>query len=182
MSQISLDSLVAALASSVAEAEHVVRTHQLRNLRTFFNDDNKPVTVELQVPSVRSDAKPGEHDNLAVPLLTLINVSNMSIAEMEVTFSTSLGDVNMPDEEELDHEPMSFQGKEAPSEADIALEREEQMRDHLGWSASRDGVAIDVSTSPTTAESGRASVTLKVRTSETPEGLARLIARLNRTL
>lgn len=181
MSQISLDSLVAALASSVAEAEHVVRTHQLRNLRTFFNDDNKPVTVDLQVPSVRSDAKPGEHDDLTVPLLTLINVSNMSIEEMEVTFSTSLGDVSTPDEE-LEQEPMSFQGKEAPSEADLAHEREEQSRGHLGWSASGDGVAIDVSTSPTTAESGRASVTLKVRASETPEGLARLIARLNRTL
>ncbi|MCA9657951.1 MAG: DUF2589 domain-containing protein [Myxococcales bacterium] len=185
MAQISLDNLVAALASSVAEAEHVVRVHQVRNLRSFFNDDNEPVTVELQVPSLRSDAKGGETETLLVPLITLVSVSNMSIAEMEVNFSTELGDVTAAEEESPPKEmleAMSFGGDDEAMRRRAEELADEIDRSELGWSESERAVAIDVTTSPTTSESGRASVTLKVRQTETPEGLARLIARLNRML
>ncbi len=187
MPQIGLDSLVAALASSVAEAEHVVRRAQIRNLRTFFNDRNEPVVVNINVPSMRSDAEPGETDRLLVPLITLVNVSNMSISEMEVQFTTLLGDVQESEEPAI-LEAMSFKraggddGEEVDVEAKIA-EHEAAERESLGWSDDgQKDVAIDVSTSPTTSESGRASVTLKVCRSETPEGLARLLERLNRML
>lgn len=180
MPQISLDSLVAALASSVAEAEHVVRRAQIRNLRTFFNDKNEPVVVDINVPSMRSGAEQGETDQLLVPLITLVNVSNMSISEMEVRFTTELGDVQEPEEAHL--EALAFVEMDgAVGESDI--DHETEIRGSLGWSAKRHkDVEIDVSTSPTTGESGRASVTLKVCRSETPEGLARLIERLNRML
>ena len=155
----------------------VVRVHQVRNLRSFFNDDNEPVTVELQVPSLRSDAKGGETETLLVPLITLVSVSNMSIAEMEVSFTTELGEVTA-EAEAADVEPLHFSDdEEGKRQADAEAHRSE-----LGWSEVDHDVGIDVSTTPTTGESGRASVTLKVTQTETPEGLARLIARLNRTL
>jgi hypothetical protein len=105
---------------------------------------------------------------LHVPLITMVNVANMSIREMEIRFSTDLGDVSEPPEPE-DDGPMSF-GAEDP---------EEVARKDLGWSE-RDKAAIGASTGPSTSESGKASITLRVSQSETPEGLARLIARLNR--
>jgi hypothetical protein len=168
MPQIRLDNLVAALASSVAEAEHSVRLNQIRNLRSFFDNENRPVTVELQMPKMGLDTSESNYETLHVPLITMVNVANMSIREMEIRFSTDLGDVSEPPEPE-DDGPMSF-GAEDP---------EEVARKDLGWSE-RDKAAIGASTGPSTSESGKASITLRVSQSETPEGLARLIARLNR--
>ncbi len=168
MSQIRLDNLVAALASSVAEAEHSVRLNQIRNLRSFFDQDNQPVTVELQFPKDSPDSDEIRHETLKVPLITLVNVANMSIQAMEIKFQTALGDVSEPPEPE-DDGPMAFSGEEP----------EETARKGLGWSE-RDKPAIGASTGPSTSESGKASITLRVAACETPEGLARLIARLNR--
>lgn len=170
MSQIRLDNLVAALASSVAEAEHAVRLNQIRNLRSFFDDRNEPVSVEMRMPTL--DPRTGEagQEALRVPLLTLVTLSNMSIAEMEVKFQTHLGDVSEP-KAPLPEGPQTF-SEEDPG--DVA-------RKGLGWSE-RDAVAIAASTGPSTSESGTASVTLRVRQADTPEGLSRLVARLNRLL
>ena len=77
---------------------------------------------------------------------------------------------------------MSFGGDDEAMRRRAEELADEIDRSELGWSESERAVAIDVTTSPTTSESGRASVTLKVRQTETPEGLARLIARLNRML
>lgn len=176
MPQIRLDSLVAALASSVAEAEHAVRLNQLRNLRSFFDADNNPICVEIEMP--KAGLRPGETgtEPVKVPIVTLVSVSNMSIAEMEVKFQTSLGDVDeaaqepTPSDDDLPH---AFAAGDEEEDA-------EALR-NLGWSA-RDGAAIGASTGPSTSESGKASVTLKVRQAELPEGLARIIARLNQRL
>jgi hypothetical protein len=170
MTQIRLDNLVAALASSVAEAEHSVRLNQIRNLRSFFDGSNHPVAVEIQMP--KADAKSGEtvHEPIQVPLISLVNLSHMSISEMEVKFQTYLGDVSEPPPPTADG-PQSFG----------AEDEEEVARKGLGW-AERDKAAIGASTGPTTSESGTASVTLRVKQAETPEGLARLVARLNRLL
>lgn len=171
MTQIRLDNLVAALASSVAEAEHSVRLNQIRNLRSFFDGDNYPVSVEIQMPK-QLDPKSGqsEHEPIQVPLITLVSLSNMSISEMEVKFQTYLGDVQEPPPAPSDG-PQSF----------AAEDPEEVARKGLGWSE-RDKAAIGASTGPTTSESGTASVTLRVKQAEAPEGLARLVARLNRML
>lgn len=173
MPQMRLDNLVGALASSVAEAEHAVRLQQIRNIRSFFGDDNEPVTVDLKMPrpDTNQQGAPTTYDLLKVPLITMVNVSHMSIAELEIRFNTSLGDVTKP---------------EAPAGAAAFAEEEpldpaERSLKHLGWSEDNT-VQIDVTTSPTTSESGSASVVLRVRQSETPEGLARVLARLSRML
>ncbi len=171
MPQIPLDSLVAALASSVAEAEHAVRLSQLRNLRSFFDADNNPVTVEIEMPKANARAGEAATEAVQVPLLTLVGVSNMSISEMEVTFQTSLGDVDEPPEADADGLPHAFSDDDPDDEA---------LRG-LGWSEHA-STAIGASTGPSTGETGKASVTLKVRQSEIPEGLARIIARLNQQL
>ena len=94
----------------------------------------------------------------------------LSISEMEVKFQTHLGDVSEP-KESIPDGPQTF-SEEDPE--DVA-------RKGLGWSA-RESVAIAASTGPSTSESGTASVTLRVRQADTPEGLSRLVARLNRLL
>ena len=170
MPQMSLDNLVGALASSVAEAEHTVRLQQIRNIRSFFGDGNEPVMVDLKLPHPDSQGNGSEttYDSLKVPLITLVNVSHMSISELEIRFNTSLGDVQKPEA-----------GAASFAEEDITPT--ERSLKNLGWSEDN-AVAIDVTNSPMTSDAGTASVVLRVRQGETPEGLARLLARLNRLL
>lgn len=168
MAEIRLDNLVSALASSVAEAEQAVRVHQIRNIHSFFGEDNQPVSVELKLPRASSDG-PGESSVVKVPLITLVNLSHMSISELEIKFSTSLGEVSKAPE---------GGGENVSFAVEDPVERE---RKTLGWS-NEVAPAIDVSTGPATTESGTAAVTLRVRQADTPEGLARIISRLNRTI
>lgn len=172
MSQIRLDSLVTALASSVAEAEHAIRVQQIRNIHTFFGDDNQPVSVDLKLPRSGTNGQL-ENGTVKVPLITLVNLSHMSISELEIKFSTSLGDVT-------DSAPKGPDGAVSFA-AETPAQRQERDRTELGW-ADEVPIVIAVSSSPTASESGTASVTLRVRHSDTPEGLARIIDRLNRTI
>lgn len=172
MSQMRLDNLVSALAASVAEAEHHVRVQQIRNIHAFFGDDNQPVSVELKLPQPSAE-DPLKSKNVKVPIITLVNLSHMSISELEIKFSTSLGDVKNPTPESPGA-GMSFA-------AETKADREERDRQELGWS-DNEPVFIDVSSAPTTTEAGTASVTLRVKQSETPEGLARILNLLNRAI
>lgn len=172
MPQMRLDNLVSALASSVAEAEHHVRVQQIRNIHSFFGDDNLPVSVELKLPRPGADGQL-QHNAVKVPLITLVNLSHMSISELEIKFSTSLGEVQNTTSGSGDG-GVSFA-------AETAAEREERDREELGW-ADKEPVFIDVSSGPSTSEAGTASVTLRVKHGDTPEGLARILNLLNRAL
>jgi len=172
MSQMRLDNLVSALASSVAEAEHHIRVQQIRNIHAFFGDDNQPVSVELKLPQP-SPEEPLRNKLVKVPIITLVNLSHMSISELEIKFSTSLGDVK-------NSAPADTGGAVAFA-AETPAERDEHARRDLGW-AEQEPVFIDVSSGPTTTESGTASVTLRVKQGETPEGLARILNLLNRVI
>lgn len=173
MPQMRLDNLVSALASSVAEAEHHVRVQQIRNIYEFFGEDNQPVSVDLKLPKGSSDSEPSGYNLVKVPLITLVNLSHMSISELEIKFSTSLGDVKTPES--------SSEGGAVSFAAETAAERDERNRRELGW-AEQPPVVIDVSQGPSTSESGTASVTLRVRQGDTPEGLARILNLLNRVI
>ncbi len=172
MSQMRLANLVSALASAVAEAEHHVRVQQIRNLHSFFAHDNQPVSVDLMLPRSSTDVDAGS-SSVKVPLITLINLSHMSISEMEIKFSTSLGEVTVPQAED--------QGGGVSFAAETAAQREERRRKELGWSEEVP-IFIEVASGPTTSESGAASVSLRVRQGETPEGLARILTLLNRNI
>lgn len=174
MSSIGLHDLVAALVSAVAEAEQVVRVHQIRNLRSFFTETNEPVTVDIQIPRPTPDKDGPQTQGFKVPLITMVNVGNMSIAEMEVEFCTTIGEVS--DERDQENaEPRAFgEGDDEDAEA--------RMRAELGWTAEPPRLAVDVSTGPKSSDTGTASIKLRVRQAETPEGLARILGHLHKHL
>lgn len=174
MPQMRLDNLVSALASSVAEAEHHVRVQQIRNIYEFFGDDNQPVSVDLKLPKGGPGSDADGFNLVKVPLITLVNLSHMSISELEIKFSTSLGDVQTPESTAGSDGAVSFA-------AETPAERDERNRRDLGW-AEQAPVFVDVSSGPTTSESGTASVMLRVRQGDTPEGLARILNLLNRAI
>ncbi|MCY0994912.1 DUF2589 domain-containing protein [Nannocystis sp. ILAH1] len=170
MPRIRFDHLVTALADAVVDAEHVIRRHQLSDIRSFFDADNHPVMVDLDLPRSDPGARPGELARLQVPLIAMVNVTHLAIEEMEITFTTELGSVS----EEV-HERAHAVGGADPDAGPTA-------REHQGWSGRKRVTTIDVETGPEERKQGAATVTLKVRAGEVPEGVSRLLARLNKLI
>lgn len=163
MSQVNLDALVGALVSSVAEAEHMLRQTQIRHLRGFFDANHHPISVEISMPRAGGGSDEPSHSlPLKVPLIALVNLSHISIAEMEIKFQTDLGDVS----------------EKGQVTEDTAANGSEDASRHLEWQH-QSHRAISASTGPSVGGSEKASVTLRVKQSETPEALARIVARLN---
>ncbi len=176
MAQIRFDQLVSALADAVVRAEHLVRIHQITDLRSFFDERNQPISVPLEIQRTDPAAKRGETTKLEVPLITLINMSQLSIKEMEIQFTTSLGDVTEQRTPRRQREPtgaVHYGIEDTPEPAGSEA---------LGWVADQDDRSIEVATSSVESNGASATITLKVQASETPEGLSRLIDRLNRLI
>jgi hypothetical protein len=200
MAQIRFDHLVTALADAVVKAEHVVRVHQINDIRSFFDERNQPVSVPLEIQRTDPAAKLGDMTQLNVPLITLINMGHLSIKEMEIEFTTALGEMS----EQTDRRPYLYPavmgrrvsgGKPPRLGADLPeIDSQDDQPTHdlppfdpaeeaLGWTADRDVRLIEVETSgPDSSSATSAKITLKVKAGETPEGLARLIDRLNRLI
>jgi len=92
-----LRSLIRAIAESVAGAQHEVERRQAAHLRSFFDDDLRPVRMPMRVPSTRADAAPGDEDLIEPALLSLLPPSPLRIAEAQVAFAVELGAVEGDD-------------------------------------------------------------------------------------
>ena len=88
--------------------------------------------------------------------------------------STTIGEVSDEREPPVT-EPRSF-GKDDDEDAKA------RMRAELGWTAEPQRLAVDVSTGPKASDTGTASIKLRVRQAETPEGLARILGHLHKHL
>ncbi|CEE22200.1 hypothetical protein XACJK48_2970015 [Xanthomonas citri pv. citri] len=51
MAQISLNDLIEALAGAVIDAQDRIEQHQMANLGAFFDEDNRPRSVLIRLPS-----------------------------------------------------------------------------------------------------------------------------------
>ena len=174
--QIRFDDLVEALAGAVVEAEHVIRRNQIADLRTFFYADGSPVTITVHMPSIRPGAKSGELDELKVPLIALVNPTNLVIKHLEINFTTELGDVT-----EVEH-TRAHALTENEKERDPTTDPSGAVR--MGWSGRKLAQTINVTTpSDGIAPSpSAAKVTLRVEGGPAPEGVARLIERLTKLI
>lgn len=118
------------------------------------------IPVELQLPRINPDTKRQDPVNVSVPLITLVNHSQMSIQEMLVTMHVDMNDVSeaVPSDDKTSASPerKSF----APSYP----------------------LAASTTSVKKPGDVGMAHITLKVTAEETPEGLARLLDHLNKYL
>ena len=95
------DDLIEALANAVIEAQDRIERYQIDSLKSYLDDDNRPHSLDLRVPSLRLDAEPkdGEsfaEDAISVPLLALVKRSHLTIKDLEVDFEVDLVDLGSP--------------------------------------------------------------------------------------
>lgn len=154
--KVSFHALIEALAGAVIEAQDRIEHHQIANLRDYFDDDNRPKSVSIRVPSLHPDAEEGDEDLYRAPLLPLVATNNLRIRDVKITFDADLGEIGEGD---------------SPAEAEPGRSQE-------GWDGKRaSGPRIGLDTGRGKGQ-GSVRVVLRVEGAEPTDGAARLINQL----
>ncbi|MDH0645760.1 DUF2589 domain-containing protein [Pseudomonas sp. GD03858] len=159
MANQSLHHLIQSIAGAVAEAQDKIQRFQVSTVRQYFDEDNRPVSIDVRLPSHSPQAQDGEERVVRVPLLSLVGARLMAVKDMEISFEVGLngGDGMAADEGHGDD------GSGWPSETHKALNVD------LGVRRNGEGGPL-------------ARVTLKVETQPPSEGMARLLQNLDKLI
>ncbi|CAE6749489.1 DUF2589 domain-containing protein [Xanthomonas arboricola] len=163
MAQISLNDLIEALAGAVIDAQDRIEQHQMANLGAFFDEDNRPRSVLIRLPSQHPEAGENDEDLYRAPLLPLVSSNVLRIKDVEISFDAQLGELSELDEAAL---PASLA---APAAVDDWHPKPPALPGQIG---------IDLGSNAKSARHSAVHVVLRVEGSEPTEGVARLINRL----
>ncbi|MFP4462126.1 MAG: DUF2589 domain-containing protein, partial [Thermotogota bacterium] len=81
-----LHDLIEALAGSVIEAQDRIEKHQYSNIKRYFDDNGRPRSFEIRLPSIDPNAKPNDEDCYRVPILPLVPLNPLKIKDIELSF------------------------------------------------------------------------------------------------
>ncbi|CEE71724.1 conserved hypothetical protein [Xanthomonas citri pv. citri] len=163
MAQISLNDLIEALAGAVIDAQDRIEQHQMANLGAFFDEDNRPRSVLIRLPSQHPEAGENDEDLYRAPLLPLVSSNVLRIKDVEISFDAQLGELSELDEAVVPH----------------ALAVPAVVEDwHPKPPALPGQIGIDLGSNAKNARNSAVHVVLRVEGSEPTEGVARLINRL----
>ncbi|MBV6849282.1 DUF2589 domain-containing protein [Xanthomonas euvesicatoria] len=163
MAQISLNDLIEALAGAVIDAQDRIEQHQMANLGAFFDEDNRPRSVLIRLPSQHPEAGENDEDLYRAPLLPLVSSNVLRIKDVEISFDAQLGELSELDEAGV---PDALA---VPSVVEDWHPKPRALPGQIG---------IDLGSNAKNARNSAVHVVLRVEGSEPTEGVARLINRL----
>jgi hypothetical protein len=154
-SSVSLEDLVHALAGSILGAQNLVEKSQLANLGTFFDENQQPHALEFHLPSMSRSAGEGVLDKYRVPLLSLVPHSSLAISEAQIDLDVDIGG--------LQDTPAPVTGLPPVTQSPSTVSPKPTLMVNPGSG----GIA---------KQTGNAArLTIKLVSTETTEGLARLL-------
>ncbi|MDA8231197.1 MAG: DUF2589 domain-containing protein [Magnetospirillum sp.] len=157
----SLHDLIHAIAGAVAEAQEKIQRFQISTVRGYFDEYNRPVSVDIRLPSLSQGADADEERVVHVPLLSLAGPHLLAIKDVDVEFEIGLGGLT---------------DAEAPPAAGAESGQGTASGD------SHKVLGVDLNASPNRDGGPKARVTLKVEGREPSEGMARLIQQLDKLI
>ena len=165
MANLSLNHLIQSIAGAVAEAQDKIQRFQISTVRQYFDKDNRPVSVDVRLPSLSQGATEGDERLVRVPLLALVGSRLLGVKDMEISFEIGLNGHEEPGPDAQPDQPAADQdGKAAwPTESHKPLSVD------LGARRNGDAGAL-------------ARVTLRVETQPPSDGMARLIQHLDKLI
>ncbi len=89
--QTSLNDLIEALAGAVIDAQDRIELHQMSHLSDYFDEDNRPKSVTIRMPSLQPGAGEGDEDLYRAPILPLVSTNVLRIKDVEIRFDADLG-------------------------------------------------------------------------------------------
>jgi hypothetical protein len=157
---VALEALIHAIASAITGAQQEVARANIANLVTYLDPENRPLTLQFRVPSIRPEAGPAEEDVYQAPLLALVQHSMLRIQQAEISFDIELGDLAAP----ASAPKAKSAARKAGSPADV-----------LAAEVKR-SLNVNPAVSATVKQQGTtAHVVLRIENVEPPEGLSRLV-------
>jgi hypothetical protein len=160
----SLNDLIEALAGAVIDAQDRIEQHQISHLSDYFDEDNRPKSVVIRMPSLQPGAGADDEDLYRAPILPLVSTNVLRIKDVEIRFDADLGP--LVDEQQAS---TSAPAPEAPKQ---------------GWRVkhppSKPFVQVDTAVNAQN-RSGAVHVVLRVEGSEPTDGAARLMNHLAQT-
>jgi hypothetical protein len=157
---VSLERLVHALSSSIIRAQNLVEKAQLANLRSFFDKNNVPYSIDLKLPSMLhegEDQNKDKQDIYRVPMAALVPHGSLVIKEAKIRLDVQIGSVTQDPEPEGGY----------PDITDIS-KGVEPIRPKLTIDPEAGGIAKK-------GNGSTAHITLTLTATENTEGLARLL-------
>ena len=158
--QTSLNELIEAIAGAVVDAQDRIEQHQMAHLSDFFDDDNRPKSVVIRMPSMQPGAGEGDEDLYRAPILPLVSTNVLRIKDVEITFDADIGPLVEGDVPAEEHLEPGWKGKPPANRA------------HL---------SVDPSAGGKDKRSGSVHVVLRVEGSEPTDGASRLMNHLAQT-
>ncbi len=169
---VTLHDLIEAIANAVIGAQDKVERYQISNIRRFFDENNRPVGVEVRMPKLGGED--GEEVSIRVPLLALVTQSRLSIKDVEVSMDIEIGELTSV---ATDDGPSDTPGAAATGASGQSAEAG-------GWNrpAQRKAVTLDVHAPRGAGRPATAKVIMKLESHDPPEGVARLMLELNKRI
>ncbi|MCI7569236.1 MAG: DUF2589 domain-containing protein [Desulfovibrio sp.] len=167
---VSLQALVSGIAGAVIRAQEQIEAAQLTNLLSYFYRKKGqkgyfPLSMRINLPSQRPDAKPGETDSYRVPFLSALPYNALRIKQVEVDFS-------------VDFATLSEADGEMDNGADMLLPTEDTEDNAPPGNKDFSRLMVDMGS----LKKGQgAHVKLVLESTELPESTARLINELIKT-
>lgn len=152
--EVSLNDLIEALSNAVIEAQDRIEQHQISNISRYFDEDNRPISVNVKLPSL--DPNSEEEDvNYRLPLLALVSNNPLRIKDVEISFDADIGEIG-------------GSGESADSNAKKAWSEENAAK----------AVQVDMRSGLLRKDRKTAHVVLRVEGGDPTEGMSRLIHHL----
>jgi len=163
--QTPLPGLIEAMAGAVIDAQDRIEKQQLSHLSEYFDEDNRPKSIVLRMPSMQPGAGVDDEDLYRAPLLPMVSTNMLRIKDVEISFDADLGNL--------------VEVRSSSSQATGDIPR------GPGWAPTDDAprpvVQIDTSSGSGGRNTGAVRVVMRVEGSEPSDGVARLMTYLAQT-
>jgi hypothetical protein len=168
--QLSLNELVEALAGAIIEAQDRIERHQISNLARYFDEDNRPLSVNIRLPSLHPQAETGDEETYRAPYLALVSANLLKIKDVELSFDVDLVEIGEP-----------APGGAAAAAPPVSPPVKGSVQAAQATRAPTRNVQIDMRAGFLRRRAGAVHVVLRVEGSEPAEGAARLVNHLVQT-
>jgi len=176
VANLSLHHLIQSIAGAVAEAQDKIHRYQISAISAYFDSDNRPVGVDVRLPSLAHDAEEGEERIVRVPLLSLVGPRPLVVKDMEISFEVGLGGMSAPAKTAVPDKPTDKPDGDKPGASD-------DVADDGDWpDESHTPLSIDMGASKNRDAGPMARITLRVESQPPSEGMARLIHHLDKSI
>jgi hypothetical protein len=103
------DDLLEAIQSSIIQAQSLSQHQYLTLLKEYFDKDNKPIMVEMKVPSYNpqssseDDSSKDGFETIYVPRICLVPLSSLRIKELDIKFQVQFAELIKGGEQKAGH-------------------------------------------------------------------------------